>query len=521
MSLQLTIMSQTKCPLAVPLVASERSGDKGGTKGGLTLSKKLPYFILSAFLLGIGLHSFYPTIRVPVLIWYILGLALLLAVCISYGLKNYAPFLIVLALALGVWRFDISLPDMDELAFGWKQRIGRVEEQMNGLFGRQFYVKLETGHKILISTDQFLILGETITFECALSGLVRREQDSDSRFAALWHRAQAKCGASNLQRAAPPAWWDTRQMFHDWRTWSNKRIASVLPGDQGVLIAGMLYGERNMTQESQDMFRRAGLTHLIAVSGSNITIVATIMFAIFLGTGLWRSQAFWFTSGALLAYVGLTGFSASVARAAFMGWLVLLARHLGRKPKIWYLLLLAAVILCVIDPWMLFFDAGFALSFLATMGLMLWTPIMTRKLDFVPAFAGLQEAAATTFSATLMTMPYSALMFGKISLAGLFTNLVAVPLVPWAMLFGTAAAVWGRFQGYTLVSLPALGVSQTIFLSAHIADIFPWLSIEVENINWMLIISIYILIVYFWFKLRQKNQLSTRFEIFCQKNSEQ
>lgn len=483
--------------------------------------KKIPYFILSAFLLGVGLHSFYPMSKATLPVWYILGSLLFVAGWISYAFKSYVPFLVILALALGVWRFDVGLPDMDELAFGWNQRTGRVEEKMNGLFGRQFYVKLETGHKILVSTDQFLILGETISFECALSGLERREQDSDSRFAALWHRAQAKCGASNLARVAQPAWWDTRQMFYDWRTWSNKRIAGVLPGDQGVLIAGMLYGERNMTQESQDMFRRAGLTHLIAVSGSNITIVATIMFAVFLGTGLWRSQAFWLTSGALLVYVGLTGFSASVARAAFMGWLVLLARHLGRKPKTWYLLLSAAVILCVIDPWMLFFDAGFALSFLATMGLMLWTPIMTKKLDFVPAFAGLREAAATTFSATLMTMPYSALMFGKISLAGLFTNLVAVPLVPWAMLFGTAAAVWGRFQGYALIGLPALGVSQTIFLSARVADIFPWLSIEVENINWMLIVSIYILIIYFWFKLRAKNQLSTRFELFCQKISEQ
>lgn len=483
--------------------------------------KKLPYFILSAFLLGVGLHSFYPMNKATLLVWYVLGSLLFLAGWISYVFKHYGPILIILALMLGVWRFDASIPDMSELAFGWSQRTGRVEEKMNGLFGRQFYVKLDTGHKILVSTDQFLILGETIVFECALSGLVRREQDSDSRYSALWHRAQAKCGASNLTRVDPPAWWDTRQMFFELREWTNKRIASVLPGDRGVLIAGMLYGERNMTPESQDMFRRAGLTHLIAVSGSNITIVATIMFAIFLGTGLWRGQAFWLTSVSLMAYVSLTGFSASVARAAFMGWLVLLARHLGRKPKIWYLLLTAGVILCLLDPWMLFFDAGFALSFLATMGLMLWTPIMTKKLDFVPTFAGLQEAAATTFSATLMTMPYSALMFGKISLAGLITNLIAVPLVPWAMLFGTVAVVWGRFQGYVFVSLPALGVSQTIFLSARIADVFPWLSIEVTNINWMLIISVYILIIYFWFKLRAKNQLSTRFELFCQKNSEQ
>jgi competence protein ComEC len=321
------------------------------------------------------------------------------------------------------------------------------------------------------------------------------------------------CGSVKTQITHPPAFWDLRDAFRLWREGANRRISSVVAGDEGILIAGLLYGERNLSPSAKDLFRRAGLTHIIAVSGSNFTLIVTVVFTILLGLGLWRHQAFTVTTAAMVLFFGFVGFSASVARAAVMGWVLLLSRQLGRGYNIWYLCLLAASILCLFDPWMLIFDAGFALSFLATIGLVTYTPIFLERMSFLPAAWGLREAAATTFAATLMTTPYISLIFDRVSLAGLFSNMVAVPVVPWAMLFGFLSAAFGHVAPF--INLPTLGLSKIIFLSAKIADICPWMDIHIQDMNLPLCLGMYALIVRLWFLLRKKNDLYTKQSIYC------
>jgi ComEC/Rec2-related protein len=471
-----------------------------------------PALVMTAFLSGVAIHSFFPLVTVPTATWWVLGIALVLLFLISGfrvkpGMTKVA--LVVACLVVGLWRFDAAVP-VQIRSVGNAEYEATVQDVTDGMYGKQGMAVLESGMNVQLTLKRDVAVGSRIGFSCALKPIEQKPDELDRRFASRLHKMQAQCTPKDLIVVAYPPWWDVRQMFADLRVQTNRRIMSVLPGEEGALIAGMLYGERGMSQKSNDLFRRAGLTHLIAVSGSNITIVASIVFAILLGCGLWRRQAFWLTTFVLGSYVMFTGFSASVARAAVMGWLVLLARHIGRQPLTWHMLLVSAFVLCLLDPWMLAFDAGFALSFLATMGLMVWSPIFDKQLGFLPAVGGLREAAATTFAATFMTTPYLAFAFERISLAGLITNVVAVPLVPWAMLFGAVSAAWGNFFGWQVVSLPASGVAKIIFLSARVADFVPWLSIPMQSMNFILLLATYGLVAWIWFWLRAKKSFSTK-----------
>ncbi len=485
----------------------------------LQILQSRPAAMMIGFLLGVAIHSLWPLMTIPAWFWWsATGIALCFCLLFLDSRFRYlasSGMTIVICLAVGLWRFDISIPP--EVLTKAGEFRAKATEVQNGMYGPQAVVRTSERIDVQLSLKSPIPVGSFINFSCTLKPLEQKKDELDRRFAYRLHQAQAQCNPKDLTVVVKPPWWDVRQAFADLRTLTNRRVAVALPGEEGLLIAGMLYGERGMSQKSNDLFRRAGLTHLIAVSGSNITIVASIVFAVLLGFGFWRRQAFWMTTIILVAYVTFTGFSASVARAAVMGWLVLLARHVGRRPRTWHILLISAFVLCLIDPWMLAFDAGFALSFLATIGLMIWSPIVAQKLKFIPAAGGLREAAATTISATLITTPYMAFAFEKISLAGLITNLIAVPLVPWAMLFGALSAVWGPLPASSIVSMPALGVAKIIFWSASLADYLPWLSQTIQRMDFILLVTTYALLAWIYFRLRGKNDFSTEIEMFCQK----
>ncbi len=287
------------------------------------------------------------------------------------------------------------------------------------------------------------------------------------------------------------------------------RIEEALPRDEATLLTGIMYGDQTLSTEQRDLMRRSGLLHLVAVSGSNVTIVVTLLFGVILSLGFHRRHAFWIASVGIVAFVIFVGFSASVVRSGIMGWLVLLARHVGRIPSPSRLLLVAASVMTFITPTILFFDRGFALSFLATLGLIAWSPIFERWFEILPRRLSLRESAATTCSATLMTVPYLAWAFGRMSLAGLFTNLLALPLVPWIMLWGAFVAAWGNLPGSAVVRLPTFGLLRILERIAHLADVVPWLDLRVQTFDLASLLAIYLFVWRIWHVYKEKTELST------------
>ena len=215
---------------------------------------------------------------------------------------------------------------------------------------------------------------------------------------------------------------------------------------QSALLAGLLMGDDNFTDEWKDRFLRTGTSHVVAASGSNVTMLAFVLMAILVSIGLKRQHAFPFVVAGIVAFVMIAGAEAAVTRAGIMGVLALSATQLGRKTTSRNIILLTVTLMLLDEPRLLRDDAGFQLSVLSTIGLVTMSKYFSEKFEFIPETLGLREAFATTIAATIATLPIVVFGFGKISIISPFVNLLVLPFIPYAMLTGAIATVVGALD---------------------------------------------------------------------------
>ncbi|HTI27430.1 MAG TPA: DNA internalization-related competence protein ComEC/Rec2 [Kutzneria sp.] len=220
-----------------------------------------------------------------------------------------------------------------------------------------------------------------------------------------------------------------------------RRASAVLPDEQAGLVPGLVVGDTaNLSPRVSDEFRVAGMTHLLAVSGANLAIVAgAALFAIRL-LGLGPRIAGVGAGLAVIGFVILAGPEPSVLRAAMMGGLALLALVLGRERSLLPALAWSVVVLVPIDP-ALGLSAGFALSVLATGALVLVAPRWAAWLRGRGVPPGIAEAVAAPLAAHLVTAPVIAGLSGEVSVVAVIANLVAEPVVAPVTVIGVLATV--------------------------------------------------------------------------------
>lgn len=221
-------------------------------------------------------------------------------------------------------------------------------------------------------------------------------------------------------------------------------LAAVLPEPEAGLAAGILVGLRDRVDRALAAdFTTAGVSHVVAISGWNIAIVAAVIAAL---TGrLGRRRRSIVTALAVIGYVAFAGASPSVVRAGAMAGVVLLARESGRAGRAATALGWAVALLLLADP-DLIADAGFQLSSLATAGLIAWATPLTSAIERagrgrVPHW--LAESLGVSFAAQAATLPVVLAAFGRLALVSPLVNLLIVPIVPPAMAVGLAALVGG------------------------------------------------------------------------------
>ncbi|MBI2324028.1 MAG: ComEC/Rec2 family competence protein [Chloroflexi bacterium] len=217
-------------------------------------------------------------------------------------------------------------------------------------------------------------------------------------------------------------------------------LHGLVPEPESGILLGIVLGERSsIGRDLRDAFAITGTAHLLAISGFNMTLVAT---AVAFGLrGRTRPAAVAVaTLAAVVAYSVLVGPAAGVTRAALMAVTGALALALGRRTLAANALSAAVVAMLVADPFALE-DVGFILSVTATAGLIAWQRPLSERLGRLPG--PLAEALAATIAASIPTMPVVAAVFGRISIVSPIANLVAVPLFAPIMLFGAATALIG------------------------------------------------------------------------------
>ncbi|HEY8177341.1 MAG TPA: ComEC/Rec2 family competence protein, partial [Candidatus Limnocylindria bacterium] len=232
--------------------------------------------------------------------------------------------------------------------------------------------------------------------------------------------------------------------LHGARSWLLVGLNRLVPEPEAALAAGILLGVRSGIDPAiNDAFTRAGLTHVIAISGWNIAIVAAIAAAASrplarLPSGRWLAAAA--AMSAVAAYVLLTGASPSVMRAALMAGALLVARLGGSRSHAMSALMLAALLMLLASP-AVAWDVGFQLSALATAGLIWFGASFAARLRRWPALV--REPVALTLAAQVTTLPVILLNFERLSLIAPAANVLVVPLVPLVMLGSALAALAG------------------------------------------------------------------------------
>lgn len=291
-------------------------------------------------------------------------------------------------------------------------------------------------------------------------------------------------------------------------------VAQILPEPQASFLSALLIGSRSaVPPDLMEAFNLAGVTHIIAISGYNITIIAFVL-AAFLGfLRLSRPMVFWMTLLIILFFTLLTGAQASVVRAAIMGSLILLASKEGRIYQVTNALVFAAAMMLWFNPKLLRWDAGFQLSFLAALGLIYFQPILARifmkqrteerSTPFAKrAFEKIKEIFLTTVSAQAAVLPVLIYNFDRLSLISPLANVLILPAIPLTMFFGFISAALG-FVFLPLAKIAAsvvwLFLSYEIWVAESLAKL-PYASLEIFNFPLIFAVLYYALLIWlgFW-----------------------
>src|SRR5215813_4126499 len=267
------------------------------------------------------------------------------------------------------------------------------------------------------------------------------------------------------------------------KRWAVSAIAGHLPPTSAALLGGLLLGEKvGLPPEASEAFRRAGVYHILAVSGFNVALLASSVFFVLSTLGVPRRATAVVASAALVGFALVVGGQASVLRATVMGLLLLGALLLDRESQLMNALALAVLVLLAWRPGDLG-EPGFQLSFAATAGIIYLAPPLTAWLTGRGWPGWLATSIAVSLGAQAAVTPVMLVHFNQLSLIGIVANLVVVPMAAvgttlgmlalltaavsawaadvlfqalWPLLLALRAAVWfaARVPG-AMVHLPA------------------------------------------------------------------
>lgn len=270
-----------------------------------------------------------------------------------------------------------------------------------------------------------------------------------------------------------------------------QRIESLWPRPQSSLVLGLLLGTRESFPSSTlTDFQRSGITHIIALSGFNITILIIFLELLAIQVLIPKRIRLWLIIAGILFFTVFVGAGASITRAAIMGSLVLLANYMARFSSPLRLMVITAAAMCLFNPFILLYDLGFQLSFLSTFGLLYLTNFFERLFFWVPQILSLRESLATTMAATITTLPLILYQFEQLSVISPIANMLILPIIPWLMAAG-GVTVLLSFLHPSLATLFQWGVDlgcQYLLSASKLMASFSWSSLPIKlNFTWMVL----------------------------------
>lgn len=384
----------------------------------------------------------------------------------------------LLALSLGAVRYQSIQPDLDEADFVAAHRDSEGEVVLRGVIGEPpdvrdtfIYVRVESEAISPEEGQPFLPVHGWVLARLPLEGawhygdrvqlrgILQTPPEPPESEAFSYRQYLARHGIYAYMPYATPTrlpWSSGNPLLvalYALKERANEVVVRLWHDPEGALLAGILLGnESGIPRSLWEDFQNSGTAHIVAISGFNIALVSGLLVRLF---GRWLGRR----RGALVAGVGiglyalLVGADAPVVRAALMGGLSLLAAEVGRRQHGPNSLAFVAALMVAISPNLLW-DAGFQLSFTATLGLVLYaerfsqafTAWVARHLPadlFQRLASPISEYLLVTLAAQLTSLPIMLVLFQRFSLISLLANLMVLPAQPPLMILSALATLLG------------------------------------------------------------------------------
>lgn len=291
-----------------------------------------------------------------------------------------------------------------------------------------------------------------------------------------------------------------------------------LKKSQADLLSSLVFGRKgNLNKELEEELNLSGLSHLVAVSGLHLLILTQIIVNFLDRFSLQRFIKAIILLFLLSFFAYLVGFTPSIVRALLMAIILIFADLNFRIYHPLNALIFTALIMTFLNPFILIYDLGFQLSFLATLGIIIFLPVFRQNQLFntlkVNSFLNnFKEAFLTSLSALILVYPWLIFKIGRISALALLTNMLVVPLVPYILILALGLIIvsplylLALFVGWFLnILLSYILVISNIFSS------FRLFIISFPPFFRMTSLSFYILVFFYYLKYKKE-------QLFLNKN---
>jgi competence protein ComEC len=448
--------------------------------------------VLFSFALGIFVSSFVfisPLIAVFVLF---LGLAIW---AVDRGREAILVAIVLTSFALGALRYDIK--DFHEIKTPLPTGVVVSEPEDKDNF-RRFVMLSDNGERVLVSAPLYsnVQYGDAVEVDREFKRpgvIVDEDSGREFNYGKFLSKDDIYFTLSSYQvRVISNGHGDAIKafLFKIKKSFVN-HTKSILSEPYASLLTGLIVAGRDaLPKDILEEFRRAGVIHIVVLSGFNITIIAAFMGRLF-------RNRFASLIGIIL-FVVMTGAGASIVRAALMAMIALGGEIIRRKYSAPRALLFAGFLMLLQNPKILVFDPSFQLSFLATLGLIYVMPYMDKCLSrvaFIAKWEQLHETLSQTLSTQVAVLPLLIYMSGDVSIVSIPANLLILLIVPFTMLVGFIAVLLSyiaTFLAWPVAFVSYLLLSWILFVS-HALGSLPFATIKMPGISIFIILSVYLL----------------------------
>jgi len=418
--------------------------------------------------------------------------------------KKFKTILVFVIFALlGAWRYEVYQIKKPAIALNNSNTvlIGRISEEVDpsGNYQKLIVKNLKTGDLVLVMTSKYpeLKYGDVIELSGTLEAPKNLSEFRYDRYLARYD--------IYLQMAWPKIKIinNTSDFYSQLLNIKNKVyqiINSALPEPYAGLANALLLGYKNTLDIVEKMaFSCCGLSHVVAISGSHLTLLSALAFNFLLAFGLSSRSAFKPVVIFLWLYTILTGLQTSALRSAIMISLVLWGKKNGRGDSGGRILFVTAAFMLLFNPLLLRDDLGFQLSFLAMLALIYLCPLGEKI--FGPG--KIKSVLVMTVAAQLLTWPISAYNFGTFSVIAPLANLLIVWLFAWLL----PALLIASFLSWLIPALNVLWFTPSYFMLLYVIKTGDYLATLPRaclnwQISWQFLVFYYLILASIYYLLK-------------------